>query len=167
MVVVIIHESWEFLLQFPREVIILKFDDILDRSMITFGLSLGHRVIRGSPRMSYALFFQIDFQLSRKVTRTIIAWQSWPVFDLDTVQSSIANGFILFWRTILHKSMCSKSDSFRLFLGTRFFRAISATSCFKCPFSFLRSSTSGELAYRVVPPARRFLPTSRKSLLQR
>ena len=73
MVVVIIYEPWEFVLQFPREVIVLKFDDILHRSMITFDLSLGHRAIRGSSHMSYALFFQIDSQLSRKITRTIIA----------------------------------------------------------------------------------------------
>ena len=46
------------MLQFPREVIVLKFDDILHRSMITFDLSLGHRVILGSPHMSYALFFR-------------------------------------------------------------------------------------------------------------
>jgi hypothetical protein len=31
-IIVMIYESFEFLLQFPREVIVLKFDDILHRS---------------------------------------------------------------------------------------------------------------------------------------
>ena len=73
MVVVIIHESGEFLLQFPRKVIVLKFDDILHRSIIAFDLPLGHSMIRGSLFMSHVLIYQKVFQLSQNITRPIIA----------------------------------------------------------------------------------------------
>jgi hypothetical protein len=69
-------------------------------------------------------------------------------------------------RTVSHISMSPKSVLFRLFLRTRFLRVISATNCFKCSFSFLRSTTSWEQASRVLSLARRFLPASRKSLPQ-
>ena len=62
--------------------------------MITFDLSLGHWMIRGSPSMSHSLFFQIVFQFSGKVARTVVAEQSGSMSNLNMVHSSILNRLI-------------------------------------------------------------------------
>ena len=69
MVVVIIHEPWDFLLQFPREVIILKFDDIhfaepiiqTDNFIKENMLEIGERTVKNTELKLYNYYKQDSF----------------------------------------------------------------------------------------------------------
>ena len=72
-------------LQLPREVIVLQFDDVLHRPMITLYLALGLRVIRRATDMIHTLAVEPFSQIAGDVGRTIIAEQPRLVGDLGAI----------------------------------------------------------------------------------
>ena len=72
LVVVVLDEATDFQFQFTREVVVLEFDHVLHRPVVAFDLSLGHRMIRGSPGVAETSLLEIFLQLTRDRAGTVV-----------------------------------------------------------------------------------------------
>ncbi len=82
-VIVVLNEAHDLGLEIARQVIVLEQNAVLEGLVPAFDLALGLRMARRATNMHDAAVLEPFGEIA--VTRSVVAEQSWFVYDLRTV----------------------------------------------------------------------------------